>query len=198
LSSSTVSNPTANPTATETYTLTATNTASGCTATDAVLVSVDTTLPIANAGTDITKTCTTNPTGATIGVTSVLGTTYAWSPTTGLSSSTVSNPTANPTATETYTLTATNTASGCTATDAVVVTVDTALPTVHTVTGTGSYCSGGSGVAVGLDNSTTGVNYQLQLNGNNSGSVFAGTGASINFGSKTVAGTYTVIGIDAS
>jgi hypothetical protein len=128
LSSSTVSNPTANPTATTTYTLTATNTASGCTATDQVLVTVNTTIPGADAGLDFTKTCVQNPNGTAIGTASVAGVTYSWSPATGLTSSTVSNPTANPIATSTYTLTATNTASGCTATDQVLVTVITSVP----------------------------------------------------------------------
>ncbi|GIQ61033.1 hypothetical protein Flavo103_41690 [Flavobacterium collinsii] len=141
LSSATVSNPTANPTATTIYTVTATNTASGCTATDAVTVTVDTTLPVANAGTDFTKTCTVNPTGMAIGAATVAGTTYSWSPSTGLSSATVSNPTANPTVTTTYTVTATNTASGCTATDAVTVTVDTTLPVVS-ITGVTAICVG--------------------------------------------------------
>ncbi|MDR6846810.1 PA14 domain-containing protein, partial [Flavobacterium granuli] len=125
LSSATASNPTANPTANTTYTVTATNTASGCTATDTVVVTVETTSAVADAGSDFTKTCTQNATGLAIGATAVSGTTYAWSPSTGLSSATASNPTANPTATTTYTVTATNTASGCTATDTVVVTVET-------------------------------------------------------------------------
>ena len=103
--------PTANPTATTTYTVTATTTASGCTATDTVVVTVDLTTPVANAGADFTKTCVTNPTGLAIGATAVTGVTYAWTPATGLSDATVSNPTANPTATTTYTVTATNTAS---------------------------------------------------------------------------------------
>jgi hypothetical protein len=131
LSSAGAANPTANPTATTTYTLTATNTASGCTATDQVLVTVNTALPTANAGADFTKTCVTNPSGTLVGMTSVAGNTYAWTPATGLSSAGAANPTANPTATTTYTLTATNTASGCTATDQVLVTVNTALPTVN-------------------------------------------------------------------
>ncbi|MCZ8242910.1 MAG: hypothetical protein O9323_14380, partial [Microcystis sp. LE19-131.1A] len=131
LSDATIANPTANPTATTTYTVTATNTASGCTATDTILVTVDTTLPIASAGADFTKTCVTNPTGLVIGSTAVAGVTYAWTPVTGLSDATVSNPTANPTETTTYTVTATHTASGCTATDTVVVTVDTTLPVAN-------------------------------------------------------------------
>ena len=69
-----------------------------------------------------------------------------------------------------------------------------ALPTAYSVTGGGSYCSGGIGVVIGLSNSQTGVNYQLQRNGVNTGAPVAGTGAALNFGNQTVAGTYTVIG----
>jgi hypothetical protein len=131
LSSATIANPTANPLFNTTYTLTATNTGNGCTATDQVIVTVNTFQPTANAGLDFTKTCISNVNGLTIGSTSVTGNTYAWTPTTGLSSATVSNPTANPTTTTTYTLTTTNTASGCTATDQVLVTVDNQGPTVN-------------------------------------------------------------------
>ena len=71
------------------------------------------------------------------------GHTYSWSPSTGLSSATASNPTANPTTTTTYTVTKTNTASGCTATGTVIVTVDNQAPTV-TTTGDLSICVGSS------------------------------------------------------
>jgi gliding motility-associated-like protein len=131
LSSATAANPTANPSATTTYTLISTNTSSGCTATDDIVVTVNTTPPIAAAGADFTKTCALNPTGLAIGMAADPGVAYAWSPTTGLSDANNSNPTANPSATTTYTLTATNTANGCTATDQVVVTVDIALPTAN-------------------------------------------------------------------
>lgn len=131
LSSASIANPTANPLFNTTYTLTATNTGNGCTATDQVLVTVNTFQPTANAGLDFTTTCISNVNGTNIGSTSVTGNTYAWTPTTGLSSATVSNPTANPTTTTTYTLTTTNTASGCTATDQVLVTVDNQGPTVN-------------------------------------------------------------------
>lgn len=47
--------------------------------------------------------------------------TYSWSPTTGLSSSTISNPTATPLTTTTYTITAT--ANGCSVSDEVLVSV---------------------------------------------------------------------------
>ena len=77
----------------------------------------------ANAGTD-TSFCA----GGSVGLSASgsYGTspfTYAWSPATGLSSATVSNPTASPASTTTYTVTVTD-ARGCTASDAVVVTVN--------------------------------------------------------------------------
>ena len=53
-------------------------------------------------------------------------------------------------------------------------------------------------VAVGLDGSQTGVNYQLQLAAVNTGIPVPGTGIALNFGNKTVAGTYTVIATNAS
>ncbi len=68
-----------------------------------------------------------------------------------------------------------------------------AAPALFTVTGGGAYCAGGAGVPVGLSNSTTGFNYQLLLNGINSGAPAAGTGSALSFGNKTAAGTYTVI-----
>jgi PKD-like domain len=71
------------------------------------------------------------------------------------------------------------------------------LPLAYAVTGGGSYCIGGTGLPVGLSNSQTSVNYQLQLDGVNSGASVPGTGAALNFGNKTVAGTYTVIATNA-
>ena len=68
----------------------------------------------------------------------------------------------------------------------------TVLPIVYNVTGGGSYTSGGSSVAVGLSGSQTGVNYQLKLDGVNTGSVVSGTGSVLSFGNKTAAGIYTV------
>ncbi|MEI7587459.1 M12 family metallo-peptidase, partial [Runella sp.] len=64
--------------------------------------------------------------------------------------------------------------------------------TQFTVTGGGSFCAGGSGVAVGLSGSETGVNYQLKRNGSNTGAAIAGTGSALGFGLQNTAGTYTV------
>lgn len=129
LSASNIAQPIANPAATTTYTVTATTTATGCTASDAVLVTVNKTPPTANAGVDKTNTCTTP--SNTIGTASVVGNTYSWAPATGLSSSTMAQPVANPAATTNYTVTVTNTANGCTATDVVIVTVNKTPPTAN-------------------------------------------------------------------
>ncbi|MDQ3110471.1 MAG: gliding motility-associated C-terminal domain-containing protein [Bacteroidota bacterium] len=122
LSSSTVAQPMANPATTTSYTLTVTNTTSGCVSTDVVVVTVGST-PIANAGADQTI-CSGN--NVVIGSAPVAGNSYSWSPSTGLSSSTVAQPVASPATTTTYVLTVTQNSSGCSATDNVVVTVNPA------------------------------------------------------------------------
>jgi hypothetical protein len=92
-----------------------------------------------------------------------------------------------------YTVYATNPTTGCSKdmTGSATVVVNP-LPTAYNVTGGGSYCNGGSGVGVGLSNSTTGISYQLYNGSSATGSPVAGTGAAISFGSQTAAGTYTV------
>ncbi len=97
-----------------------------------------------------------------------------------------------------YTVMATNTATGCTAsmTGSATVVINP-LPTVFTVTGGGNYCSGGTGVHIGLNGSTSGVNYQLYRGAALVGSAVAGTGLPIDFGLQTVAGTYTVSALNA-
>ncbi|WP_427875542.1 T9SS sorting signal type C domain-containing protein [Flavobacterium sp. MMS24-S5] len=134
---------------------------------------------------------------------SASGVTYSWTSTS--SGVTFSSPTAkNPTITCTGTgiknaTVVVTTAGGCPSSPSTTYVNIKAAPTVYNVTGGGSYCSGGTGVAVGLSNSTTGVSYQLKLNGNNSGSPMSGTtGSAINFGLKTTAGTYTVVATNAS
>ena len=93
-----------------------------------------------------------------------------------------------------YTVVATNTTTGCsTLMSGTSVIVVNPLPTVFTVTGGGSYCAGGAGVAVGLNGSTAGVNYQLYLGATLVGSAAPGTGAAISFGLVTGAGSYTVV-----
>ncbi|MBX2927407.1 MAG: T9SS type A sorting domain-containing protein [Saprospiraceae bacterium] len=78
----------------------------------------------------------------------------------------------------------------------VVLSVDitiTTPPAAFNVTGGGTVCAGSNGVPVGLDGSATGVSYQLQLDGSDVGSPIPGTGAALDFGLQTAAGTYTVV-----
>lgn len=97
------------------------------------------------------------------------------------------------TAGDTYSVVATDAATGCTSNMASTATITVnSAPTVDTVTGGGSYCSGGSGVAVGLNTSDAGIQYQLIYSGTAVGLPVAGSGSSIGFGSRTADGTYTV------
>jgi gliding motility-associated-like protein len=115
------------PTQTTTYTITGAAINSVCGATGQVTVAVNP-LPVANVGAATRSTCVGVP--ITLGGTAVAGTTYSWSPATGLSSSTSASPTLtlpNTTSapiTQAYTLTATNSATGCQATATVAVTVN--------------------------------------------------------------------------
>jgi gliding motility-associated-like protein len=148
LSSSTVANPTVTLTnttsapITQTYTLTISS--GTCSATGTVAVTVNP-APVATPGAAVAF-CSGG--SAQLGAAAVTGLTYSWSPATGLSSSTVANPTVTLTnttstaITQTYTLTVTN-AGGCTSTAPVAVTV-TPLPVA--VPGSAkSICSGGTG-----------------------------------------------------
>lgn len=100
-----------------------------------------------------------------------------------------------------YILTVTETFTSTTGCEGLPVTLNIIvdpLPTPFDVTGTGGYCIGGVGLPVGLSDSEIGVNYQLQLGGVNTGALVPGTGESISFGNKTVAGTYTVVATNSS
>jgi hypothetical protein len=99
----------------------------------------------------------------------------------------------NQTVAGTYTAIATQATTGCTntMTGSSVVSVNP-LPALYTVTGGGGYCTGGTGVAVGLSDSDAGTDYQLLRDGTPTGAPLAGTGAVLSFGNQTVAGTYTV------
>ncbi|MGC9330681.1 MAG: gliding motility-associated C-terminal domain-containing protein [Bacteroidales bacterium] len=82
--------------------------------------------PVADAGTDVTMCEGENVEiggSPTASGGSGSGYTYVWSPSTGLSSTTVANPIASPASTTTYTIVVTD-GSGCTASDNVLVTVN--------------------------------------------------------------------------
>lgn len=149
LSSTTVAQPQAGPSATTTYTLTASN--GSCSSTDSVIVVVRP-RPVANAGDD-TTICAGD--SANLGAPPAPGTSYSWSPNTGLSSSTVSQPKASPSVTTTYTLTSTIDSTGCLNTHTVTVTV---LPAPVANAGPNKSDCFGDSVSIGTP-ATAGVNY---------------------------------------
>jgi len=70
------------------------------------------------------------------------------------------------------------------------------LPLAYPITGGGNYCSGASGVPIGLAGSSSGISYQLFVASVPSGSALPGTGAALDFGLKTLAGIYIVKATD--
>lgn len=115
LSCTNCSNPSASPTSTTTYTVIGTD-VNGCMDTAQVTVIVNP-LPPVNAGPDKTICSLKNTQLQASGAVN-----YVWSPATGLSCTTCSNPIASPTNTTTYILTGTD-ANNCLNTDSVLVTV---------------------------------------------------------------------------
>ena len=199
LSSTTTSNPTANPGSTQTYTVTKTSTATGCTNTASVIVTVDITPPSVSAGSPFTKTCTANTSGATIGEANDPNATYSWNPTTGLSSSTVSNPNANPGTTQTYTVTKTSTATGCTNTASVIVTVDNSVPAVSAGSPFTITCvSNTSGKAIGEPNDPTATYSWSPATGLSSSTVSNPNANPASTQNYTVTKTITATGCTAS
>ncbi|TND10651.1 MAG: psrP1 [Bacteroidetes bacterium] len=146
------------PTTSTTYTVTVVG-PGGCISTDQITVNVNT-----NPSVTATATSPTICAGASTGLTANGATSYTWSPSSGLSSTTVSNPTANPQSTTTYTVIGVNT-NGCNDTDMVTVTI---IPT-PIITGyysTPTPCGDTSGTIV-LGAVAGGVGpYTYTLNGN--------------------------------
>ena len=130
-------------------------------------------------------TCITNTSGAQIGMSGVVGNTYSWSPTAGLSNPSIGDPIASPATTTLYTLTVTD-ASGCSEDGMVTVTVDDTPPVVAIENNTGS---------------TTLTCTQLEINVTATGAVAYnwdnGLG-NITSPSITAPGIYTVTGTGAN
>lgn len=122
LSNATGANVTASPVATTTYTVTGTNT-TGCTGTFSFTVTIRS-IPNVTAGND-QFICL----GDTVSLNATNGTSYSWSPSTGLSSTSGSTILANPVVNTAYVVIGTGT-TGCTASDTVNVTV-WSIPTVQ-------------------------------------------------------------------
>lgn len=71
-------------------------------------------------------------------------------------------------------------------------------PVPFYLSGGGNYCNGGSGVALELSGSESGVTYQLYNGSTPIGDMRAGNGYLINFGNQTIPGTYLVKATNAS
>lgn len=173
LSATTGATVTANPTSTQTYTITGTT--SGCSSTRTVTVNV-TALP----NVQVTASSTICA-GSSTTLTATGATSYAWSPSTGLSAATGATVTASPTSTQTYTVT--GTANGCTKTAQTTVTVNP-LPNVTAQTSNASVCSGAL-VTLTANGGTTYTWSGAGLNGTSGASVTA---------NPTQTTTYTVTG----
>lgn len=179
LSSTTGSIVTANPAMTTTYTVTG-NT-SGCTGSTTVTVTVNTSPTIS-----VTPSPASYCTGGSVSLSASGATSYSWSPSSGLSCTSCSNPTANPAATITYTVTGTS--SGCTGTSSITVTVNP-LPTVSVTPNPVTICSGNSTVL----NASGALTYSWS----------PATGLSATSGASVTANpllsiTYTITGTDSN
>ncbi len=176
LSASNVNNPTVTINSTQTYTLEVTD-ANGCKNTDDITVNT-VALPVANPGTSV-SICP----GASTTLNGSGGTSYLWSPATGLNDPTLAVPTCTPAATTSYTLTVTN--GTCTSLPSAAITVTVynqpAAPLIN-VSGPITFCQGNS---VTLTSTSTASN-------------FWSTGATSNSITVTTSGSYTVYYVDAN
>ncbi|AWI26209.1 LamG-like jellyroll fold domain-containing protein [Flavobacterium pallidum] len=178
LNTSTGSTVIATPSATTTYTVTGIN-SSNCSNSQTVTVTVNS-LPTA----DITPSAATICVGSGVTLTASGGTSYSWSPSTGLNTTNGAVVTATPSSTITYTVSVTN-ANGCISTKTVTVTVNTTLPTVDVTPSAPTICTG---------NSTT-----LTATGATTYSWAPATGLSATTGATVIASpasttTYTITG----
>ncbi|GAB3838342.1 gliding motility-associated C-terminal domain-containing protein [Hymenobacter jeollabukensis] len=182
---------TVSPTQTTTYSVTSSD--GVCTTTRTITVTVNP-LPQANVGATATPSVCSGE-SIILGAAPVAGLTYQWSPATGLSSTTVANPTLTLTnasgnsIAQTYTLTVTTTSTGCTSTGTVTVSVK---PGATANAGTApTFCSGESaqlGTAA-----VTGLTYQWSpATGLSSATVAQPTVTLTNTTGAPITQTYTV------
>lgn len=142
ISDTTIAQPYVNPGFSTEYTLTVTDDITGCSNSDATLITVNP-IPDANVGAD-QITCINDK--VTIGAPGVTGNTYQWSVDHTVTSDTLANPTVDPQATTTYHLTETNTVTGCLNSNEVTVTVN---PIPAAITGSDKTICFGEGVLIG-------------------------------------------------
>ncbi|MBA3704551.1 MAG: T9SS type A sorting domain-containing protein [Bacteroidetes bacterium] len=158
--------PTASPNTTTTYILTVTA-PNGCTQTDNVTVTVS---PTANAGPDKSICGIPNATNnyVVIGNTVSCGrgnpTSYSWAPSTNLSCPSCCATNAYPQVTTVYTVTTTDQVTGCTASDAVLVTVTSCCSTTPVISASSNaICPGTSSVILTISQYSSGaIQWQKQ------------------------------------
>jgi hypothetical protein len=92
----------------------------------------------------------------------------------------------------TYYVSAINT-NGCESSRTSVAVTEIFAPVAFAVSGGGSTCADGAGVAIELSGSEEGVTYQVQLASTNIGDAVVGTGEALSLGNFVTAGTYTVV-----
>ncbi len=139
LNETTGSTVTATPSVTTTYTVMVVD-SNGCADMDSIIIIVNPAV-IAVAGSGV-NLCL----GNNVQLSASGGISYSWSPSTGLSSTNISNPVANPTVSTTYTVIVTD-GNGCTGQDSVIVTVNP-VPLISGVTATFDTCGRHSAIAI--------------------------------------------------
>ncbi len=113
---------------------------------------------------------------------------FSWTPSSGLSATNISNPVANPSSTTTYTCTAD--VNGCTATDNLVITVNTESSPPTSISGDTAMCNGGS-ITLTAVGGTDGTSASMQWFTASCGGTAAGSGVSITV-TPSVTTTYFV------
>ena len=132
-----------------TYTVTVMNMANGCTATDEVVVTQNTTPPTVTIASPAPLTCTTTSIVLTAGSTS--GVVYSWSNGATPASIVITQP-------GTYTVTATNMTNGCSVSSSVIVTENRMPPNANAGMDQTITCTN-TCVTVGVPSTTPGVSY---------------------------------------
>ena len=137
--------------------------------------------PIINAGTDQTICF-----GASIGLSASGGFTYNWTPPTGLSSTSIYNPTASLTSTTTYTVIGTDT-NGCMNTDNITITVNPEIVLTGNVTNASCYGMCDGSITLTPSGGTPAYTYFWSPSGNTTKNI-----------TTLCTGTYTITVTDAS
>jgi PKD repeat protein/subtilisin-like proprotein convertase family protein len=98
-----------------------------------------------------------------------------------------------------YIVIATNNLSSCTASMSNSVNITSAnSPQIFSISSGGSICPGGSGIAITLSGSETGVNYTLYSLAGSTGFTLSGNGNSLSFGNFIQPSTYHIIATNLS